>query len=85
MQTYANMLYGTKKVLAASTEVFCAGDHGGWVCSRSPMSGTVTYNCVPEVQLTSSTSAVQCSLTDCRLRPPSGSRLRSLVLPRGPT
>ena len=59
MQTYANMLYGTKKVLAASTEVFCAGDHGGWVCSRSPMSGTVTYNCVPEVQLTSSTSAVQ--------------------------
>ena len=29
----------------------CTGDHGGWVCSTSPMAGTVTYDCLPEVQL----------------------------------
>ena len=29
--------------------IFYVGPVLSWVCSRSPLSGTVTYNCVPEV------------------------------------
>ena len=55
----------------------------GWVCSTSPMKGTVTYDCVPEVS-TVLCRTVQYTL-HYRWRPLPGSRLPYPALPLVPT